>query len=323
MKLRTLISMAFALQAFIGLKAAQVDTLNIESPFLAGAEKVVVITPENSQTQLSFPTVYLLNGYGGDHTSWLKIRPDLPEMADKMGLVIVMPDGRDSWYWDSPKNPELQMESFFTKTLVPYIDRHYPTRAVKEQRAISGLSMGGQGAMYLAMRHPDIWGNAGSTSGGLDIRPFPERWKMKESLGTLEENRDAWEVHTPINLVPSIQPGTINFIFDCGTDDFFAEVNENFHKALVEQGIAHDYIQRPGNHSMTYWNNSLPYQLYYVTTKFYPQTPPVKLFWRRSTLQILKIYASFHLNSRLKSIVYWAITVWVRAICSMPSITCR
>lgn len=276
MKLRIILSLIFVFQAIIGIKAAKVDTLSIESPFLSSPESVIVISPKMTQGHTNFPTVYLLNGFGGDHTSWLKIRPDLPEIADRLGLVMVMPDGRDSWYWDSPINPELQMESFFVNTLVPFIDTHYPTRAVKEQRAITGLSMGGQGAMYLSMRHPDIWGNAGSTSGGLDIRPFNQRWKMKESLGDISTNADAWESHTPINLVGSLVPGSLNIIFDCGEDDFFAGVNEAFHNALKSQGVAHDYIQRPGNHTMTYWNNSIPYQLYFFTTKFNQPTPPAK-----------------------------------------------
>ena len=276
MKKHLIISIIAILQAVFGLKAAVVDTVAIETTYLASPENVIVISPKITPGQTNFPTVYLLNGYGGDHTSWLKIRPDLPQLADALGMVLVMPDGRDSWYWDSPANPRMQMESFIVNDLVPYIDTHYPTRAVASQRAITGLSMGGQGAMYLSMRHPDIWANAGSTSGGLDIRPFSDRWKMKESIGDISTHRDNWESHTPINIVKTLVPGTLNIIFDCGADDFFAGVNEDFHQALVKHGVDHDYIQRPGNHSMTYWNNSIPYQLYYFNTKFTPQTPPAK-----------------------------------------------
>ncbi|MDE7467490.1 MAG: esterase family protein, partial [Muribaculaceae bacterium] len=92
----------------------------------------------------------------------------------------------------------------------------------------------------------------------------------------ISTHRDNWESHTPINIVKTLVPGTLNIIFDCGADDFFAGVNEDFHQALVKHGVDHDYIQRPGNHSMTYWNNSIPYQLYYFNTKFTPQTPPAK-----------------------------------------------
>lgn len=264
---RIYLSLVLAIVAIVA-NAARVDTLAINNPYLSSPEDVLVIVPEKAITNNRVPTVYLLNGFGGDHTSWMTVRPNLPELADQYGMIIVTPDGRNSWYWDSPEKSDLQMESFFIKVLVPYIDATYPTIPVAEQRAITGLSMGGQGAMYLAMRHPEIWKNVGSTSGGVDIRPFPNNWKMKESLGTLEEHPDRWEQHTPINLIDLIDPGQLNMIFDCGTDDFFFEVNNNFHGKLLEKKIPHDYIVRPGAHNRDYWNNSILYQLLYFNEQF-------------------------------------------------------
>lgn len=258
----------FALIAATGAQAAKVDTVAIATKYIATPEKVVVITPDAAIPGETFPTVYLLNGYGGNHKAWLGTRPDLPTLADRYGMVMVLPDGRDSWYWDSPKMPDMQMESFFVKDLVPYIDAHYPTRRDAAHRAITGLSMGGQGAMWLAMRHSDIWGNAGSMSGGLDIRPFPDRWKMKNSLGAMEENPDVWEKHAVINLIPTLQPGQLNITFDCGIDDFFAEVNDNFHRELVKAKIPHDYTVRPGGHSQAYWRNSILYHLLFFNEAF-------------------------------------------------------
>ena len=249
-------------------EAAKVDTIQISTTYLETPEDVTVITPDAAAQGKKFPTVYLLNGYGGDHFAWMRVRPDLPYLADQYGMVIVMPDGRDSWYWDSPVNPAMQMESFFTNDLVPYIDSHYPTLKAPEYRAISGLSMGGQGAMYLAIRHNDIWGNAGSTSGGLDIRPFADRWKMKESLGTIEQNPKTWDEHSPVNLIKDINPDKLNIIFDCGTDDFFNGVNKAFHEGLLENKIPHDYISRPGGHSGAYWKNSVIYHLLYFNEAF-------------------------------------------------------
>ena len=104
--------------------------------------------------------------------------------------------------------------------------------------------MGGHGAMWLAMRHSDIWGNVGSMSGGLDILPFANKWKMKETLGEFENNEDVWKQHTVINLVDSLKPGQLKITFDCGVDDFFIDVNRNMHKALVDAKIPHDYTER-------------------------------------------------------------------------------
>lgn len=244
--------------------AAVTDTLTIVSRHLDSPEKVTVTVPDAAADPAArLSTVYLLNGYSGDHTSWTKLRPDMRELADRYGIVIVMPDGRDSWYWDS--RPGLEMESFITEDLVPYIDSHYPVVADRSRRAISGLSMGGHGAMWLAARHSDIWGSAASMSGGLDIRPFPRRWGMARLIGT---DKDVWEAHTVINLVPLIKEGNLNILFDCGTDDFFIDVNRNMHRALLDAGVPHDYTERPGGHSGKYWANSILYHLLFFNEAF-------------------------------------------------------
>lgn len=249
-------------------RAAISDTLLIESKHLATPMKVTVVVPEASKTDASlrFPTVYLLNGYSGDYRSWGNLRPDMADLADRYGMVIVMPDGRDSWYWDS--RPGMMMESFFTQDLVPTIDHKLPTITDASKRAISGLSMGGHGALWLAIRHSDIWGSAASMSGGVDIRPFPNNWKMKQHIGEQDKNPQAWEDHTVINLVPQLKPGQLNILFDCGVDDFFAEVNNNLHQALLDAKIPHDYISRPGAHTGKYWANSVLYHLLFFNEIF-------------------------------------------------------
>lgn len=254
-----------------GLQAARIDSVRISSPYLDEPNPVIIITPDAAAEDVSarFPTVYLLNGYSGDHRGWLyTLRPDLPKLADQYGMVIVMPHGRDSWYWDSPELPGMQMESFFTKELVPYIDANYPTVQSAEKRAISGLSMGGHGAMWLAMRHSDIWGNVGSMSGGVDIRPFPDSWKMKQRLGSKADHPERWEQHTVANLVPTLKPGQLNITFDCGTDDFFYPVNCALHESLAKAGIPHDFTSRPGAHTRQYWSNSILYHLLFFNEAF-------------------------------------------------------
>ena len=249
--------------------AHKTDTISVSAAgYLPTDMNVTVITPDTPKPADGFNTVYLLNGFGGDNNSWTIVRPDLGEWADRYGMVFVLPSGMDTWYWDAPANPDVRMESFFTEVLVPYIDSNYPTNPTAQHRAITGLSMGGHGGLWLGLRHPDIWKNCGSTSGGVDIRPFPERWKMKEALGAKDENPELWDAYTVTTLVPTLQPGVNNIIFDCGVDDFFADVNNNLHQALVDAKIPHDFISRPGAHNNPYWRNALPYQLWFFQTHF-------------------------------------------------------
>src|ERR1700712_5289812 len=124
--------------------------------------------------------------------------------------------------------------------------------------------MGGHGALYLAFKHQDIFGAAGSMSGGVDIRPFPNNWDIAKRLGTYAEHPENWEKNSVINLVYLLTPNSLAIIFDCGTDDFFFKVNQNLHEKLLERNIPHDFIVRPGDHSIAYWTNSVNYQLLYM-----------------------------------------------------------
>ena len=72
-------------------------------------------------------------------------------------------------------NADVRYETFISDELVKYVDSHYKTVADRKGRAITGLSMGGHGAMWNGLRHSDVFSAAGSTSGGVDYPPFPEK----------------------------------------------------------------------------------------------------------------------------------------------------
>jgi len=249
------------------LFAAQIDTLSVRSESMRKGIKTIVVVPDVAKER-ACPTVYLLHGFGGNYKTWLQIKPELPRIADRMGFVFVCPDGAGSWYWDSPRNPDVRYETFISTELVRFVDARYNTIKERSGRAITGLSMGGHGAMWNAIRHSEVFGAAGSTSGGLDIRPFPKSWEMYKQLGARDEHPDVWDTHTVINLVPGLENGRLALIVDCGYGDFFFDVNQKFHEALLERGIDHDFLVRPGEHNNTYWRNSIDYQLLFFQKYF-------------------------------------------------------
>jgi len=128
--------------------------------------------------------------------------------------------------------------------------------------------MGGHGALYLAMHHTDLYGAAGATSGGVDFRPFPDNWDIKKDLGKYASNKAVWDAHTVITAADNLHNGDLRIIFDCGVDDFFITVNRALHQKLVEKKIDHDYTERPGGHTGTYWHNSIDYQVLYFHKYF-------------------------------------------------------
>ena len=140
MKLKLSILALFILVA-ISVKGAVVDTLAVYSEAMKKNVQVVVVSPENNHVPK--PVVYLLHGYGGNAKTWLSMKPELKDIADRDGLIFVCPDGKNSWYWDSPKDPSYRYETFVSSELVKYIDSEYSTVKDRSGRAITGLSMGG------------------------------------------------------------------------------------------------------------------------------------------------------------------------------------
>lgn len=251
---------------FMQAKAAATDTLHVYSPSMDRSIKVNVVVPDR-QTQ-PCPVIYLLHGHGGNADSWLLIKPELKQYADRHRLIFVCPDGENSWYWDSPLNPKSQFETFVAKELVGYIDTHYATLPCKQARAIAGLSMGGHGAMWLSLRHPDVFGAAGSMSGGVDIRPFPDNWDMKKQIGEKDKYPEVWESHTALSQIERIKPGDVALILCCGYDDFFFRVNCEFHECLLAHGIRHDFLVNAGAHNPAYWANAIDYELLFFIKFF-------------------------------------------------------
>jgi len=257
--------------------AAKVDTVETYSDAMKKKIKAIVVKPDGYTTGTEYPVVYLLHGAGGNYTDWTKNAPKIRENVDALNIIIVCPDGGvTSWYWDSPVDPTYKYETYVTKELIPFIDKSYKTIKTRNGRAITGLSMGGHGGLYLGIRHQDLFGAAGSMSGGVDIRPFPKNWDMAKRLGDYATNPDNWEKYTVTNQLHLITPKSIAIIFDCGTEDFFYKVNTELHDKMVERNIEHDFIVRPGAHNWQYWSNAVNYELLYFSTFFKKNNPQVK-----------------------------------------------
>jgi S-formylglutathione hydrolase FrmB len=254
---------------FASSDAAIIDTIRVFSKSMKKDIPVVVIRPDSYASGTELPVVYLLHGYSGNQLDWITKAKGFEKAADQYNLIIVCPDGGfNSWYWNSPVDPKSQYDTFVSDELVKSIDSKYTTVKDRTGRGITGLSMGGHGALYLAFKHQDVFGVAGSMSGGVDIRPFPNNWDMAKQLGKYSEQPERWEKYTVINMLNLLTPNSLAIIIDCGTEDFFFKVNENLHQQLIYRNIPHDYIVRPGAHTWPYWINSVKYQLLFMRNYF-------------------------------------------------------
>lgn len=249
--------------------ASTVDSVLTYSPSMKKNIRAVVIKPDTYSSGKSYPIVYLLHGAWGDCTDWIKRAPIIAKYSDMFDMLIVCPDALvSSWYFDSPEDPAFKYETYISSELIQWIDEHYKTIKSPLGRAITGLSMGGHGALFLAFKHQDIFGAAGSMSGGVDLRPFSTSWDIPKRLGKYEDHPERWEQNSVINLTYLLKPNSLAIIFDCGTSDFFKAVNDELHNKLLYMNIPHDYISRPGGHSWNYWANAVQYQLTFMHTFF-------------------------------------------------------
>lgn len=242
-------------------RAADAKHLSTHSQSMDKDIPVVVITPDGYSESKSYPVLYLLHGYSGNQNDWIDKVPEIKDYADLYQFIIVCPDGNfSSWYFDSPVDENWKYETYVAKELVAWVDNSFSTIQSPKGRAITGLSMGGHGAFYLAFRNQDVYGAAGSMSGGVDIRPFPNNWDLSKRLGDYATNKANWEENSVINLVYKLTPNSLQITFDCGTSDFFYGVNCRLHEKLLERNIPHDFTVRPGSHNWEYWENSIAYQ---------------------------------------------------------------
>ncbi|OAZ04924.1 alpha/beta hydrolase [Flavobacterium succinicans] len=255
------------------LFAAKVDTLQVASIAMHKTYKAAVVLPNSyAKSKTAYPVLYLLHGAYGHFNDWLSRTPNkdlVKNLADQYDLIIVMPEGETfSFYLDSPVNSESQFETFITKEVISTVDKTYRTIADKRARVITGLSMGGHGALYLSAKHPDLFCAAGSMSGAVDMSAMLNRESsaqvvqlMQPVFGDQSANREMYVKYSVLQLIDSIKSNKLPLVLDCGVDDFLIEPNRELHRRLLYNKIEHDYTERPGAHTWEYWENALPFHV--------------------------------------------------------------
>jgi S-formylglutathione hydrolase FrmB len=258
------------LAACAGYCTGPVDTVVIASGVMNKAGKCVVIKPANYKKKgKTFPVVYLLHGYSGNYSNWIMKVPALINYASQFETIIVCPDGGySSWYFDSPIDNSSKYETYITTEVVHFIDSAYKTQPYMFSRAITGLSMGGHGALYLALRHPQVFGAAGSMSGGVDLKESKNRFDISKRIGDTLTAANEWYYRSVVGMVDTIKNISVKINFECGVNDFFIGGNRLLHKKLTDKKVPHDYTERPGEHNWDYWENAVQYQLLYFKNFF-------------------------------------------------------
>ncbi len=199
-----------------------------------------------------FPVLYLLHGLSDDHTVWLR-RTSLERALAEVPLIVVTPDGHRSFYCNDPRPGGCAYESHIVSDVVGFADRTFPTIPQRGARAVAGLSMGGYGAVMLALRHPEMFAAAAAHSSAFHFahRPIEGRQEVNTYAAALPKGQyDVFALAEGLSAAG--RPPAIRF--DCGTDDGLLGASRDFHAHLEALGVAHEYAEHPGGHDWSYWD---------------------------------------------------------------------
>lgn len=217
-----------------------------------------------------YPVLYLLHGRGDSRLTWgeLGLRADADRLIVTGALapfIIVMPDG-ESGYWMDHAGGGPRWGSYAARDLVDEVDRVLPTIRDRRARAIGGISMGGHGALQLAVNNPETFSIVGAHSVALrseEIAP-PSFGKGADFLA-----RD------PVSLFSS-RPGAAHSLrlwIDIGADDPWRVAAARFHDQLTAGGIEHRWTMWTGRHDHDYTRQHMAAYLTFYGTSLEASDP--------------------------------------------------
>ena len=275
------------IMSIVSFAAAQtgkvMDNLTLPSKILKMDRKYAVyLPPDYDKSERSYPVLYLLHGGGDDQTGWVQFGEVL-NIADKAinagkatPMIIIMPDANTGTrgYSNNATGTWLY-EDFFFQELMPFVEKKYRIKTDKRYRAVSGLSMGGDGTFTYALHHPELFSSACPLSAGTGPLTLDEaktrlgRLTPAPSAEQIEQFYKRQSVLELVNNVPDSLKRAVRWYIDCGDDDFLFEGNSLVHIAMRKKNIPHEFRIREGAHNWTYWRESLPEVLAFVSMGFH------------------------------------------------------
>lgn len=242
---------------------ATLETVEVPSKALGRTAKINVLLPRDSSRR--YPVLYIQHGLGDTHATFFW-RTKLQEYAADIAVIIVTPDAGESWFCNDPRSAGLAWEDYIGSEVVDYVDENFSTIAERRGRGMAGFSMGGYGAMMLAMRHADrfsaVCTQAGSFSFGHELRP--DRPGRSEFMLAVAPPGGQYDLYV---LAEKLAAGRVEMAIrlDVGVNDHLLEANRKFHAHLERLGVVHEYEEVEGGHQWVYVDRQLPSTLKFIS----------------------------------------------------------
>ena len=242
----------------------------------------VYLPPGYDSSQRSYPVVYLLHGYTDNETAWVQFG-EVNRVADEAiasgeipPMIIIMPDAKVTWYVNNHTGTD-KYEDMMIEEFIPFVEKQYRIRSDRAFRGVSGLSMGGNGSLVYALRHPDVFGVCAPFSAAVytneevvDYLKDDQKQWFTSIYGDLDKNDKLpqhWLDYSVLEMIKKLPAETISqvkFYIDCGDDDFLYKGNAALHVALRDKGVEHQFRIREGAHNWTYWRGNIIHGLKFM-----------------------------------------------------------
>ncbi len=229
--------------------------LNREMPYRA-------ILPAKIAPNQKLPVLYLLHGGGGSFRDWSNYS-DIAGYAER-GLILVMPEGNSSYYTNSADRPQDRYEDYIVQDLIADVEQRFPAATDRAHRAIAGVSMGGFGAVVLALKHPDLFIFAGGMSSALDVPSRPFSIKRVGQYRQHSSIFGPWgsqsrRASDPFVLVRSVDPAHVPYLFlTCGDLEGLLPTNRRFAATLQARHFNYEFHTVSGGHDWNQWSRNVP-----------------------------------------------------------------
>jgi S-formylglutathione hydrolase FrmB len=284
--IRRLVFLLFLLSlATSAFAAARAECAVVKSAILRREVKYCALLPPSYDTDKKrrYPILYHLHGLYDTEQSFLQsggwnLVEDMQASGELTEFITVTPAGGTTFYVDA-RSGKQNYEQFFIREFMPAIEKKYRVKAGRESRGISGISMGGYGALHLAFKYPQLFGSASAHSPAIFLKP-PENLRAiaggrMDVLGPVYGSpldQAFYAKNSPLTLAREHAAAlrTMKIYFDCGTEDgygFFAGVRA-LDKELTELKVAHEAHLYPGAHDWTYFAEHLPASLKFHSRAF-------------------------------------------------------
>jgi S-formylglutathione hydrolase FrmB len=260
------------------LATGRVECNSVPSKILArGVPYCVVLPPSfDADKTRHFPILYFLHGLGDNeqffiHSGAWNLVEDMRDKGELGDFLIATPEARSSFYINA-RDGKSRYEDFLVQEFFPYIEKHYRVASGRANRAISGISMGGYGALHLAFRHPQLFSSVSAHSAALinklptflaGAAPDSPRSRVLGGVFGNPPDPSFWEQNSPIAMARTANLVGVKIYFDCGDEDDFGFDSgaRALDTVLTERRIPHQFHIHPGRHDAVYFAEHLPASL--------------------------------------------------------------